>query len=79
MYQCLISTDSDVEQNITSSDIEFLEDDEGKGETGATKSKNKPQSTRVSIDKARHALVDVNTDLSVKRKAAADDDGNNKM
>jgi hypothetical protein len=77
MYQCLISIDSDVERNITSSDIEFLEDNEDKGETKGMKLKNKPESTRVSIDKVRRALVDVNTDVSVKRKP--DDYGNNKM
>jgi len=65
-------TNGDIEQNITSSDIEFLEGK--KGNVKMKKIKNKPESTRTSIDNARRALVDVNTDLSVKRKA--NDDGN---
>jgi hypothetical protein len=32
------------------------------------KMKNKPESTHTSIDNARHALVDMNMDLSMKRR-----------
>jgi hypothetical protein len=73
-----IQADGGVERNITSSDIEFLEGEEGEvlGKVKTKKMKAKPESTRMSIDNARRALVDVNTDLSAKRKAT--NDGNDK-
>ena len=72
-------TDDDIERNITSSDVEFLEGEDLKKKGNAKTSrkiKDKLQSTRASIDNARHVLV--TPDLSsLKRKADDDDDDMN--
>jgi hypothetical protein len=83
LYLCFMSmwADDDIEQNITSSDVEFLEGEDSKikGNVKTSKKiKDRPESTHVSIDNARHVLV--TPDLSgLKRKAAADDDMNEIM
>ena len=54
-----------IERNITSSDVEFLEgEDEEKKNNGKVtrKAKDKPENTRVLIDKARDLLT--TSDLS---------------
>jgi hypothetical protein len=53
-------TDDDIERNITSSDVEFLEGKDSKKENNATslrKGKDKPESARASFDNARHGLT----------------------
>jgi hypothetical protein len=74
-------TEDDIERNITSSDVEFLEGEDLKKKGNAKTSrkiKDKPQSTRASIDNARHVLA--TPDLSgLKRKADDDDDMNDIM
>jgi hypothetical protein len=60
-----MQADNIIERNITSSDVEFLEgkDEEKKNDGKVTrKVKDKPENTRVLIDKARHMLM--TSDLS---------------
>jgi hypothetical protein len=68
--------DDDIERNVTSSDVEFLEGEDLKKKSNvktSRKIKDKPESSRASIDNARHVLA--TSDLSgLKRKA--DDDMN---
>ena len=56
--------DNIIERNITSSDVEYLvgEDEEKKNDGKVRKAKDKPENTRVLIDKARHMLT--TSDLS---------------
>jgi hypothetical protein len=73
--------DDDLERNITSSDVEFLEGEDLKKKSivkTSRKIKDKPESSRASIDNARHVLA--TSDLSgLKRKADDDDDMNDIM
>jgi hypothetical protein len=60
-----MQADNIIERNITSSDVEFLEgeDEEKKNKGKVTrKAKDKPENTRILIDKARHMLT--TSDLS---------------
>jgi hypothetical protein len=57
--------DNIIERNITSSDVEFLEgedEDKKNNDKGTRKAKDKPENSRVLIDKARHMLT--TSDLS---------------
>jgi len=73
--------DDDIERNITSSDVEFLEGEDLKKKSNVKtlrKIKDKPESSHASIDNARHVLA--TPDLSgLKRKADEDDDDMNNI
>lgn len=82
LHLCLASiwADDNIERNITSSDIEFLEgeDEEKKSISKTTrKKKDKPENSRTSIDKAKHALTA--SDLSSGLQADGDVDMNDIM
>ena len=73
--------DDDIERNITSSDVEFLEGEDLKKKSNvktSRKIKDKPESSCASIDNARHVLATL--DLSgLKHKADEDDDDMNNI
>ena len=72
--------DDDIERSITSSDVEFLEGEDSKKKSNtktSRKIKDKPESTRASIDNARRALA--TPDLSGLKRKADDDDMNDIM
>ena len=50
-------TDDDIERNITSSDVEFLEGEDHKEKTTKKEVKNKPASVSASFNNARHVLT----------------------
>jgi hypothetical protein len=66
-------TDYNLERNITSSDVDFLEgeDEEKKSNAKVPKKKNKPENAHVSVDNAKHVLT--TPDLSgLEHKADSD-------
>ena len=65
-------TDYNLERNITSSDVDFLEgEDEEKKSNAKVSKKNKPENAHVSVDNAKHVLT--TTDLSsLEHKANSD-------
>ena len=76
------AADDKLEQNITSSDVEFLEGEDLKSSKVKTSIniKDKPESTRTSIDNMRCTLAQANMDLSsVKRKTQDHGDTNEIM
>lgn len=55
--------DDEIERNITSSDVEFLEGEDNKEKTTRKEVKKKPASVSASFNNARHVLT--TPDLSV--------------
>jgi hypothetical protein len=69
--------DDDIERNITSSDIEFLEgEDEKEGNARTSKKKDKPESTRTAIENAKNVFKLTTSDLSGLEHEAASEDVN---
>jgi len=76
-----LAADDDLERNITSSDVEFLEGEDLKGSSkvkASRKIKDKPESTRMSIDNTRRTLVNMGLS-STKRKTQDHGDTNEIM